>query len=146
VDIGIGLPNPVPDTPGRLLVDWAKRAEERSFSSLATIDRVAYPNHDSLIAMAAAAAVTERIGLVTNVVVATTRNPVLLAKEAASVDQISGGRLTLGVAVGGREDDNLASRTEFRNRRDYLEDMLGIMRKAWKGEPSEACESQTAQR
>jgi alkanesulfonate monooxygenase SsuD/methylene tetrahydromethanopterin reductase-like flavin-dependent oxidoreductase (luciferase family) len=137
VDIGIGLPNPVPDTPGRLLVDWAKRAEERSFSSLATIDRVAYPNHDSLIAMAAAAAVTERIGLVTNVVVATTRNPVLLAKEAASVVQISGGRLTLGVAVGGREDDNLASRTEFRNRRDYLEDMLGIMRKAWKGEPVE---------
>jgi alkanesulfonate monooxygenase SsuD/methylene tetrahydromethanopterin reductase-like flavin-dependent oxidoreductase (luciferase family) len=137
LEIGIGLPNPVPGTPGRLLVDWAKRAEERGFSSLATIDRVAYPSYESLIALAAAAAVTEHIGLITNILVATTRNPVLLAKEAASVDQISGGRLTLGVGVGGREDDNVVSRTSFRNRGRYLEEMLGVMRKAWKGEPVE---------
>lgn len=62
--VGIGLPNPIPRAPGRLLVDWARRAEERGFSSLATIDRVAYPSYESLIALAAAAAVTERIGLV----------------------------------------------------------------------------------
>ena len=134
MDIGIGLPNPVPGTPGRLLVDWAKRAEQHGFSSLATIDRVAYPSYESLIALAAAAAVTERIGLVTNVLIATTRNAVLLAKEAASIDQISGGRLTLGLGVGGREDDNLASGTEFRNRGQRMEEMLGLMHRAWAGE------------
>ncbi len=101
MEIGIGLPNTIPGTPGAVLVEWAKRAEARGFSTLATIDRIAYPSYESLIALAAAGAVTERIGLLTNVLLAPTRNTVLLAKEAASVDQISGGRLTLGLAVGG---------------------------------------------
>src|SRR5690349_19538048 len=109
MQIGIGLPNPIPGTQGRTLVEWARRAEERGFSTLATIDRIAYPNYDSLIALAAAAAVTERIGLLTNVLLAPTRKPVVLAKAAASVDQISGGRLTLGLGVGGREDDYTAT-------------------------------------
>ena len=134
MEIGIGLPNPVPGTPGRLLVDWAKRAEEKGFSSLATIDAVAYPSYDSLISLAAAAAVTERIRLLTNVLVATARNPVLLAKEAASVDQISGGRLTLGLGVGWREDDNTASRTSFKIRGRYMDELLDIMHRAWNGE------------
>ena len=55
MDIGIGLPNPVPGTPGRALVDWARRAEERGFAGLATIDRIAYPSYESLIALAAPA-------------------------------------------------------------------------------------------
>jgi len=101
--IGIGLPNVVPGTPGDVLVRWAQRAEERGFSSLATIDRIAYPSYESLIALAAAAAVTERVGLYTNVLLGPTRNPILLAKEAASVDQLAGGRLTLGLGVGARE-------------------------------------------
>ena len=46
--IGIGIPNPVPGTSGRLLLDWARRAEERGFSGLVTIDRVVYPSYDSL--------------------------------------------------------------------------------------------------
>ena len=50
--IGIGLPNPVPETPGHLLVDWARRAEERGFSGLATIDRLVYPSYDSLTTLA----------------------------------------------------------------------------------------------
>lgn len=133
--VGIGLPNPIPGAPGRLLVDWARRAEERGFSSLATIDRVAYPSYESLIALAAAAAVTERIGLVTNILLGPTRNPVLLAKEAASVQQISGGRLTLGVAVGGREDDFEASEADFSNRGRRLDEALEVMEKAWRGEP-----------
>src|SRR5437899_3151852 len=115
MEIGIGLPNPVPGTPGRTLVEWPRRAEERGFSGLATIDRIAYPSYESLITLAAAAAVTERVGLVTNVLLGPTRNPVLLAKEAASVDAISGGRLTLGVGVGGREDDFSGLRAGFQD-------------------------------
>ena len=96
---------PRPDVPGRLVLDWAGRAEERGFSSLATIDRIAYPSYDSLTALTAAAAVTDRIGLLTNILLGPAYNPVQLAKVTASLDQLSGGRLTLGLGVGGRADD-----------------------------------------
>src|ERR687887_1223575 len=107
--IGIGLPNPVPGVDGRLLVEWARRAEEAGFSTLATIDRIAYPSYESITVLAAAAGATERIGLLTNILLGPTRNPIVLAKEAQSVYQLSGGRFALGMAVGGREDDYLAT-------------------------------------
>jgi alkanesulfonate monooxygenase SsuD/methylene tetrahydromethanopterin reductase-like flavin-dependent oxidoreductase (luciferase family) len=133
--IGIGLPNPIPGVEGRRLIEWARRAEERGFSSLATIDRVAFPSYESLISLAGAAAVTERIGLLTNVLLATTRQPILLAKEAASVDQLSGGRLTLGLGVGGRKDDFEASERAFAERGRRFDDDLALMHNAWKGNP-----------
>ncbi len=134
MDIGIGLPNPVPGTPGHRLVEWAQRAEARGFSSLATIDRIAYPSYESLIALAAAAAATDRIGLLSNVVLAPTRNPVLLAKEAACVDQISAGRFILGIGVGSREDDYLVTGQPFRDRGKRLDRDLETMHAAWRGE------------
>jgi alkanesulfonate monooxygenase SsuD/methylene tetrahydromethanopterin reductase-like flavin-dependent oxidoreductase (luciferase family) len=114
--IGIGLPNPVPNTEGETLVEWAWRAEQAGFSTLATIDRIVYPSYDSLISLAAAAAVTERIGLMTNILIAPVRNEVLVAKEAASVDRLSAGRLTLGLATGGRRDDYSAVGNGFETR------------------------------
>lgn len=137
--IGIGLPNPIPGTPGRILVRWAGRAEERGFSTLATIDRIAYPSYESLVALAAAGAVTERISLLTNILLAPTRNPVLLAKEAASVDQLSGGRLTLGMAVGGRRDDFVASERGFEDRGRRFEQDLELLHGAWRGELVGGC-------
>lgn len=137
--IGIGLPNPIPGAPGRLLVRWAVRAEERGFSTLATIDRIAYPSYESLVALAAAGAVTERIGLLTNILLAPTRNPVLLAKEAASVDQLSGGRLTLGLGVGSRQDDFVASERGFEDRGRRFERDLELMHGAWRGELVGGC-------
>lgn len=135
MQIGIGLPNTIPGTPGRLLVEWARRAEAAGFSTLATIDRVVYPNYDSLIALAAAAGATERIRLMTNILLAPTRNPVLLAKEAASVDQISQGRLILGLATGSRANDFEASGQPFERRGEAFDAMLALMERAWKGEP-----------
>ncbi|HET7518560.1 MAG TPA: LLM class flavin-dependent oxidoreductase, partial [Actinomycetes bacterium] len=87
--IGIGLPSTLLDVGGRLLVDWARRAEERGFSALATIDRIAYPSYDSLTALTAVAAVTDRIGLVTNILLEPAYSPVPLAKVTASIDQVS---------------------------------------------------------
>jgi alkanesulfonate monooxygenase SsuD/methylene tetrahydromethanopterin reductase-like flavin-dependent oxidoreductase (luciferase family) len=132
--IGIGLPNTIPGTEGRTILEWARRAEERGFSGVATIDRIAYPSYESLIALAAVGAATERLELVTNVLLGPTRNPVLLAKEAASVDQISGGRLTLGVGVGSREDDFTLAGTEFRTRGKRWDADLELIHRVWAGE------------
>jgi len=133
--IGIGLPNPVPGVTGKTLIAWAGRAEERGFSSLATIDRVAFPTYESLVSLAAAAAATERIGLVTNILLAPTRSAVLLAKESASLDQLSGGRFTLGLGVGARKDDFEAAEREFVKRGRQFDEALETMHAAWQGRP-----------
>src|SRR3954469_21316164 len=105
MDIGIGLPNTVVGVDKRGIVDWARQAEDAGFSTLGTIDRIAYPNYEPLISLAAAAAVTERIRLTTDILLGPVRSTALLAKEAATIDNLSSGRLVLGLAVGGREDD-----------------------------------------
>jgi alkanesulfonate monooxygenase SsuD/methylene tetrahydromethanopterin reductase-like flavin-dependent oxidoreductase (luciferase family) len=107
---GSAWPNAVPDTEGRTLVDWARRADEAGFSTLGTIGRLVYPNYEELIALAAAAAVTSRIRLTTSILLGPLHtNTALFAKQAASLDRISGGRLVLGLGIGGREDDFAAS-------------------------------------
>ena len=114
MDIGIGLPNAVRGVDRRGIVEWARRAHQAGFSSLGTIDRVVYPNYESLVSLAAAAAVTERIRLVTDILIAPLRtNTALFAKQAATIDDLSGGRLVLGLAVGGRPDDFEVSGADF---------------------------------
>jgi alkanesulfonate monooxygenase SsuD/methylene tetrahydromethanopterin reductase-like flavin-dependent oxidoreductase (luciferase family) len=135
VRIGIGLPNTTLDVPGRLLVDWARRAEDRGFSSLATLDRFAYPSYDSLTALTAAAAVTDRIGLLTNILLEPAYSPVLLARVSASLDQVSEGRLTLGLGVGGRPDDYQIAGRSFADRGARFDADLELLHRAWAGEP-----------
>jgi alkanesulfonate monooxygenase SsuD/methylene tetrahydromethanopterin reductase-like flavin-dependent oxidoreductase (luciferase family) len=140
--IGIGLPNPVPGTEGDTLVEWARRAEEAGFSSLATIDRIVYPSYESLIALAGAAAVTSRIGLITNILIAPLRDAVLLAKEAASVDRLSGERLTLGLAAGSRSDDFAAVDRRFETRGRRFDAQIEAMKEVWRGKtPSDSGQS-----
>jgi alkanesulfonate monooxygenase SsuD/methylene tetrahydromethanopterin reductase-like flavin-dependent oxidoreductase (luciferase family) len=134
VRIGIGLPNPVPGTPGRLFIDWARRAEERGFAGLATIDRLVYPSFDSLTTLAAAAGATTRIGLLSNILLGPLYPAPLLAKAAASIDQISGGRFTLGVGVGGRTDDFEVLGLDFHTRGKDLDASVDLMHRAWTGE------------
>jgi len=124
----------VPGTSGEQLIEWARRADGGSFSSLGTIDRVAYPNLEPLTALAAAAAVTERIRLATTILIAPLRSSAtMLAKQAASVHKISGGRLVLGIAVGGREDDYAAAGADFGSRGDRFDRMLTEITGVWSG-------------
>lgn len=125
MDVAIGLPNTVPGTTGEQLVEFARRGEQAGFSALGVLDRLIYPGLEPLASLAAAAAVTERIPLRTTVLLAPYRlNPVLLAKEAASVHVLSGGRLTLGLGLGWREDDYEASGTKYSERGRKLDEML----------------------
>jgi alkanesulfonate monooxygenase SsuD/methylene tetrahydromethanopterin reductase-like flavin-dependent oxidoreductase (luciferase family) len=133
--IGIGLPSAVPGTDGAQMAEWARRAEAAGFSTLGTIDRLVYPNHEPLVALTYAAAVTERIGLLTSILLAPLRaNAALLAKQAASIDVLSGGRLTLGMAVGGRVDDFEASGVEFHQRGQIFDQQLEEMARIWDGD------------
>lgn len=135
MDVAIGLPNAVPGTTGEQLTEWARRAEARGFSSLGTIDRIAYPNIEPLTALAAAAAVTERIGLATTVLLGPLReNPVALAKQVASVHAISGHRMTLGIGLGGRDDDYELAEVETGTRGKDLDEMLERIWEVWKGD------------
>jgi alkanesulfonate monooxygenase SsuD/methylene tetrahydromethanopterin reductase-like flavin-dependent oxidoreductase (luciferase family) len=135
MDIGIGLPATIRDVEGQRVLDWARRAEQRGFSSVGTIDRLAYPNYEPLIALTAAAAVTSRIRLTTSVLLAPLRtNHAEFAKQAASLDRLSGGRLVLGLGLGGREDDFELSGTSMGNRGRDVDALLETSRRIWAGE------------
>jgi alkanesulfonate monooxygenase SsuD/methylene tetrahydromethanopterin reductase-like flavin-dependent oxidoreductase (luciferase family) len=134
MDIGIGLPNAVRGVERDGIAEWARRADQGGFSSLGTLDRIVYPNYEPLTSLAAAAAVTDRIRLVTDILIAPLRTNVpLFAKQAATIDALSGGRLTLGLAVGGRPDDFEISGVDFSKRGRLFDDQLAQLTQLWKG-------------
>jgi alkanesulfonate monooxygenase SsuD/methylene tetrahydromethanopterin reductase-like flavin-dependent oxidoreductase (luciferase family) len=135
MDIGIGLPATIPGTSGPLVLDWAKRADSGPFSSLGIIDRLVYSNYEPLVTLAAAAAVTERVRLTSTILIAPLRQAGVLAKQAATIDTLSGGRLSLGVGVGAREDDFQAAPASFDDRGRRFEEQLELMRRVWSGGP-----------
>ena len=87
--VGVGLPSTIPGVDGRLILEWARRAEAGPFTSLGALDRIAYDNFEPFVSLAAAAGATTRIGLVTMVAIGPLRNTTLLAKQAASIHEIS---------------------------------------------------------
>lgn len=133
--IGIGSPAPIPGTPGDVILEWARRADAAGFSTLGIIDRLVFPNYEPLIVLAAAAGVTARIRLMTTVLLAPLRNTAILAKQAASLDALSNGRLTLGLGVGAREDDFQAAGVPFSQRGRRFDEQLATMKRIWAGEP-----------
>src|SRR5579871_6110094 len=132
--VGIGFPANIPGIKGQELIEWAKKADAGPFSTLGLIDRLVYPNYEPLIAFAAAAGATQRIRLTTSVLLAPLRNAALLAKQAASLDALSGGRLTLGLGVGSREDDFQAAEVPFHRRGKIFDEQLATMQRIWSGE------------
>jgi alkanesulfonate monooxygenase SsuD/methylene tetrahydromethanopterin reductase-like flavin-dependent oxidoreductase (luciferase family) len=133
--IGIGLPAAVPGTPATMVGHWAAESETLGFQSLSVLDRLVYDNLDPLTALAAAAARTERVELLTTVLnVGYRGNAIVLAKQLASVDALSGGRLTAGLALGGWPEDYHASGISLAGRGGTYEAMLATMRRVWAGE------------
>jgi len=131
MEVGVGLPTTTPGADGRRVLEWARRAEDGPFASLGVLDRMVYRSLEPLAALAAAAAVTARIRLVTMVVIGPLRNTALLAKQAASLDWLSGGRLTLGLAIGARGDDYRALGVDPAGRGRVLGEQLAELRSIW---------------
>jgi alkanesulfonate monooxygenase SsuD/methylene tetrahydromethanopterin reductase-like flavin-dependent oxidoreductase (luciferase family) len=136
MDLAIGLPNAVSGATARQMTDWARAAEDAGFSSLGTIDRIVYDNYEPLIALAASAAVTERIRLATTVVLGPLRkNAAHVAKQVLSLDAIAGGgRTTLGIALGQRDDDYEVSGVSLSDRAPWMDAALAQIRRIWNGE------------
>ena len=132
--IAIGLPSRVPAASGDLMFQWATRAEKGSFSSLVVTDRVVSQALEPLAVLAQAAGATRRIRLMTSVVIGPTRETTLLARQAATIDVISGGRLTLGIGIGVRANDYQATGFDFHRRGKRAEEQLPILRRLWSGE------------
>lgn len=133
MEIGIGLPNQIRDVDPAVIPAWASHEERAGFSTVGTVGRIAYPGVMDTVALAAAAGATSTIGLLTGVLLGPVWPATLLAKEIASIDGVSGGRLTLGIGVGGREDDFVADGYGIRARGRRLDHDLTIYRDVWRG-------------
>lgn len=133
--VGIGLPTTFPDVSGTLMIEWAQRAERQRLASLGVLDRVVHDGYEPLAALAAAAAVTSRIDLVTMIVIGPLRNTSLLVRQSLSVHALSGGRLSLGVSVGARKDDYEATGIEYSSRGWLLTEQLSSIRDRWDERP-----------
>jgi len=135
VRIGMTLPVMEPDLDAATLRTWARAVDEGPFSSLCWGERIAFDNPHSLTLLGAVAAWTERVRLVTTVIVPQLHDPVMLAKALASGDVLCDGRLTVGLGVGGRHEDyrSVGADPATQTRRQLAE-RAAVMRRVWAGE------------
>lgn len=135
MNIGMTLPVTEPGWTREILLEWTKRIEEGPYSSLALGERICFPNPELMTTLGACAVLTERVQLVTTVLILSMHDPVLTAKQLATADVLSGGRLTVGVGTGGRDEDYRATGVSLDQKRiSVLESHVETMRKVWAGE------------
>ena len=148
--LGVGLPSMIPGIDPQLIARWAERAEAGPFESLATGELLTSEAYDPLLSLTVAATVTQRVRLLANVVVLPLHPAGVLAKQAASLDNLSGGRLQLGLGVGARKpvlktpsqtpmpDDDLpdftAAPAPATGRYERFEQQITYMQRIWSGE------------
>lgn len=129
------LPIMEPDLDRGLLRTWVEAVDRGPYSSLAFGERMLFSNPETMALMGACAAWTERVRLVTTIFIATLHSPVLLAKHIATADMLSNGRVTIGVGIGGREEDYAAVGADLSLRKQKeLAARVDVMRRAWAGE------------
>jgi len=130
---GIAFPAQVPGMNRDDCLEFATRAERSGFDSLWVLDRLVYDSLAPLPLLSAAAAITSRVSLGTSILLATQHSPLVLAKELATIDRISNGRLIVGIAAGGRPVDFAAADIPMTERGARLEETVSIMKQAWSG-------------
>src|ERR1700744_98453 len=135
VQVAMTMPVMEPDLDAEGLRDWARATDDGPFSSLCWGERMAFDNPETLTLMGALAAWTDRVRLVTTVIVPQLHDPVMLAKALATGDMLSGGRLTVGLGVGGRVEDYRAVGADpaMQTMRG-MADSVAVMKRVWGGE------------
>ncbi len=129
------MPVMEPDLDATLLRDWAHAVDEGPFSSLCWGERIAFDNPETLTLLGALAAWTDRVRLMTTVIVPQLHDPVMLAKALASGDVLCGGRLTVGLGVGGRvEDYHAVGADPATQTMRGLAERAAVMKRVWAGE------------
>lgn len=140
---GILLPNYGPTASGEVIVRSARLAEDLGYDSVWTTDHVLVPRDqavpygnliESLVALTIAATATHRVQLGTSIIVTPLREPILLAKQLAALDVISGGRLIFGAGAGWLEPEFRFLNANFVKRGKIFEEHLQLMRALWRGE------------
>ena len=139
--IGICLPHYGASMQPDSMRSFAERAEAQGFDSIWVTDHVIVPKElnivykermlDPLAALAYLAGVTSRMSLGTSVIILPYRNPVTVAKQLASVDALSGGRVIFGAAAGWMEGEFQALNADFKNRGEVSDEHLRVIRELW---------------
>jgi alkanesulfonate monooxygenase SsuD/methylene tetrahydromethanopterin reductase-like flavin-dependent oxidoreductase (luciferase family) len=129
------MPVMEPDLDVGVLENWARAIDEGPFSSLCWGERIAFQNPDNLTLLGALAAWTSRVRLLTTVIVPQLHDPVMLAKGLATGDMLCGGRLTVGVGVGGRHEDYHAVGADPATQTmRAMAERVAVMKRVWAGE------------
>ncbi|MDP9822284.1 LLM class flavin-dependent oxidoreductase [Nocardioides massiliensis] len=142
MDVGMTLPVMEPALDADILEAWARATDEGPWSSIAFGERVVFDNPETLTLLGAVAAWTSRVRVVTTVLIPQLHDPVFLAKAIATGDLLTRGRLTVGVGVGGREEDYRAVGADPATQtRAEMARRVNVMRRIWSGEPQWTVES-----
>lgn len=131
MQVGIGLPNTLQGAGSDLVREWARAADNGPFTSLGVFDRLIYHGYEPMATLAVCAGITDSIQLATSIIACPLRNHVPLAKQAATIDSLSDGRLTLGVALGAREEDYEAAGVDYQTRGRRFNEQLDAFRDLW---------------
>ena len=129
------MPTMAPRYTRATTLEWAAGIDAGPFSSISCGERITFRNVEMMVTLSAAAALTERVRVFVNLVVAPMHAPTLVAKELATLDVLCDGRLTVGVGVGGREHDYRAVGSTFERRHPRLDAAVGEIRSVWSGNP-----------
>src|SRR4051794_2588018 len=130
--VGMALPSMVAGTTRNVILEWMRRIDAGPFSVLAGGERVTYPNLDMMSTLAGAASITERVAIEASVSVLPMHRAVHVAKQAATIDVLSGGRFVLGVGVGGRDDDYRAYDAPTERKHVRLDEQVACIRRTWR--------------
>lgn len=131
--VGVALPQMAKGLDRARFSAWCRAVDDGPFSSISAGERITFHNLDGFTLCAAAAASTERVRILVNVVVLPWHSPALVAKELASMDVLSGGRVEVAVGVGGRSQDYAALGAPFAGRHRRLDDGVAELRRLWAG-------------
>ena len=139
--IGLCLPYTQENLSREILLEWFHRIDEGPFSTLSCGERMVGSSVDMMATLAAAAAVTKRVRIAPSLYVLPMHPAIKVAKHAATLDLISGGRTTITVGVGGRLQDYRAMGSERHRPQAKMEEQVAEIRRIWAGEiPFEGAE------